>query len=207
MKEVFTGEVEQIKSSYVQELVWKVLGAVEADPVMGPGVFLEPAARSAVKGVSHHPDTCRVPGGLVRHIKRAVNAGVEICRSFQFGDDQIDQAIVALILHDIGKRKDWRAHARVGAEFVVGVMMRPENKGILQKAGIQTVVSIGSCIAQHMGPWTEQRIRKPLERYSLLEMAAYQADYTAARRDIVMPSVDNFDLSEVVAYWTAKKAA
>lgn len=206
MVEVFDDEIDLIRDPNYQAMVSAVLLAVEEDTKLGPQFFMNPAAKSVVKGVSHHPDVCRVQGGLVLHVKRTIAAATEICKSLDLSVLQKDIVYSALLLHDIFKSEDFKAHGRKGAEFVSKVMAQPENLDVLKKITYYGLGLVCSCIAHHMGPWTEEAIRKSLEKYTLMEMATYQADYMAARRDVVMP-IDSFDLEPLREYWKEKTAA
>ncbi len=201
--DIFEHELNLLTADY-NILTRKILLEVESHPQMGADFFLKSAATSAPKSISHHPDCCRVEGGLIRHVKRAVAIGNEMCRALDLSETQREIVLAALLLHDIAKRLDFRTHGFLAGEFISTVMAKPDNRELLLRITYYNLAQICSCVTHHMGPWTDESYKKSLEKYTLPEMATYLSDYTAARRDIVMPAVDNFDLAPMLNFWKKK---
>ena len=186
LNNVFKDEIDLIKDQRIRELVQDVLDRVLDER---PEFFKTQASSSG----RYHPSCCNVKGGIIRHVKRAVDIGFHISTAWGLSKSDRDIVIAALILHDI--RKDsYKHHASLGGKLVLEVFAgRDLTVQREDRAFSRIVIDIVRCIRHHMGLWTENRIRMPVENYSLKELATSTADYLASRKNIELPE-DSFDL-------------
>lgn len=149
-----------------------------------PDYFYKAWASSTGK---YHPQCTCKEGGLIIHVKRAVYIANRLCTGW--GIENIDRDIVltAVILHDIAKtgvntgtKEDYINHPINAEKYFTGEVC-------IDKLQIDI---INECIRHHMGLWTPEKIRKPLESYIPHELIVYMADYMAATKDLITP-VDN----------------
>lgn len=183
--DVFQDELELIKDERIQNLVTDVLDRIYKTNIY----FFKAQASSSGK---YHPSCCNAPGGLIRHVKRAVEIGVHLCRAYELGGCKRDIIIAAIILHDIRKDK-YQTHARIAGDEIMKVVTDNSEKYLQREFATTAIASIVRCVRLHMGPWTEKQIRIPISQYTMEELIVYTADYLSSREDIAMAS-DDFPL-------------
>lgn len=183
---VFEDEISLIENPRISFFVQEVLDCVYDEY---PSFFKAQASTTK----KHHPTCCNVKGGIIRHVKRAFNIGANIAAGWALSKDDRDIVLAALILHDI--RKDsYKHHAKLAGDFIlktfanISIAEQRKNRGLSE-----IVVKIVRAVRLHMGPWTEQSFKIPMESYTLTELATYTADYLASRKNISLPE-DNFSL-------------
>lgn len=132
----------------------------------------------------YHPAECCQPGGLVIHVKRACYFANIMIKAFNWSENEIraDILLSALLLHDIGKKEHYEKGSNdyINHPINAAAMIKEFDSLIHEKI----FTSIANCVKYHMGPWTPPWIRKPMEKYTQLELLTYQCDYLAARKDV-----------------------
>lgn len=188
--EIFADYLDEIKNSGIRELVVLTMDHIG---ISNPYFFSAPASSSG----KYHPQCSNVrPGGLVRHVFRAIELGKHLARGMAFSQTEIDIVVAALIMHDIWKN-DYRRHAsRAGEEIMKTIQ---DNPHLFESASFDILVKIVQCVRMHMGPWSEKKIRKDMQDYSQLELIVYLADYISSRPDI-LTSQDDCSLELVKSF-------
>ena len=128
----------------------------------------------------YHPAVCNLKGGLIIHVKRVVYLANKICHAWGIFAQDRDIVIAACILHDIAKPAP-------GTPYV-----EHENHPINARKYFQTdkqpyVQEVDDCIRNHMGRWTPRNIAKPMDEYTINELAVYTADYLSSLKDLGTP--------------------
>ncbi len=141
----------------------------------------------------HHPPVCRLPGGLVHHVKLAVGFADTFLDMLDIEDNVvISQVIAAVLLHDMLKRgavedelKTWpshreanQSHGRYCAHQLTDFMQR--NCGVDERP---IIVPIINAVRLHVGRWTHEL--RPDEHEELfvntVVRITHLADYAASR--------------------------
>lgn len=193
---IFIDYIAQIQNVGIQELVALVMDRIG----VGNKYFFNAPASSSRK---HHPTCSNVtPGGLVRHVFRAIEIGKHICRALDFSDIERDIVIASLIMHDIWKN-DFKHHAsRAGREIMETIGANPH---LFKTVSVDVLAQIVKCVQLHMGPWTENGVKKkPMQEYALTELAVYLSDYISSRQDIATTQ-DACSLDLVKAFFSAQR--
>lgn len=185
--EVFREEIGKIKSESIRRLVETTLD--ELLSFNGKTFFKAQASKTG----KHHPPCCNVPGGLIRHTKRAAAIADHLATAMAFTDHQRDIVLASVILHDI-RKDDYRKHAESAVVFLANVLGK--HPDLLEAVGSEFILKISGCIGHHMGPWTHPSIKKPMTQYSLEELVTYASDYISSCKDVMMIQ-DDCDLSSL----------
>lgn len=158
-----------------------VVGTFEA---LCPDTFWTQSASTTGK---YHPRACVGEGGLVRHVRLAVWWGLRLAKALEL-EKYNDEAVTALLLHDVLKRED--NVATHGLEMAHAIRERERrrcNKGdscdgcLLGKISRDNSISVVTeGIRYHMGKWTQGgwKDAKYLDFCRLVHLA----DYCAAQR-------------------------
>lgn len=144
-------------------------------------------------GGKYHPPQSNGEGGLVRHTKAAVYFATKLCDVFSLTGLMKDQVICACILHDIVKYGEikqpftTKTHDYEGALFV---KKHGESFG-LDSASLTTITS---CIAWHMGKWTDmtgRTVSKSFpEGFSPAQMVTHLADVISAQKNVNLSHIE-----------------
>jgi len=148
----------------------------------------------------HHPTCTHRLGGLIVHTKRVGYVVHQLCEAAQNSQEDKEALYCAAILHDIGKKdkyekgtNDYERHPLIAVELI------KEKSSILATAygdgGKDFLNTVCRLITYHMGPWTPEECRKPLDKYDSLELTLYYADYLASRKMLGTP-VDGIIIPE-----------
>ena len=149
----------------------------------------------------HHPICTRRKGGLVIHTKRVVYFAHQLIEAQQLPREANETIIVAAVLHDIAKKDKYTDYETEYVNHpVIAAELLEDHKGELKRvfAGdnfSNFFLQVCELIKYHMGPWTPDKIKKPLERYTIEEKTLYFADYLASRKMSGTP-VDDIDIPE-----------
>ncbi len=184
VQNVFEKELELIQDAGIRMFVLDVFGQ------MCPSYFWRIPA--SVRG--HHPPICRTSGGLVHHVKLAVNFADGFLDMLDIHDDlRRSQVIAAVLLHDMMKRGKNavetdtfgdhrmanRCHGRYCADQIVEY---PDSQQWGRKLAV-LLNPIITAVRLHMGRWTWKL--RPEEAYELehceITRTTHLADYAASR--------------------------
>lgn len=196
-REVFARVFKLIQTEGTREWVQKVLGTFPEH------FWTQPASTTG----KYHPACANVQSGLLIHTKRVIWFAVRFIKAFGYditnrpSDMYVsDNIIAACILHD-----GWKGGKGYGERAVSFQMYQdhpilveenyrkayPEEKlKALQK-------EIFNLIKYHMGPWTPDSVKKPMEKYLNSELIVYLSDYLASRKEI-RTKVDSFGGLELI---------
>ncbi len=192
---VFENELKLIKDINIRKWVIATLANV-------PNYFYIAQASSSGK---YHPDCTNKVGGLVIHVKRAVYIANRLCSGWGIIDIEKDIVIAATILHDIAKvpstkvmhsyrmkvtEEDFVNHPIYAAKYFASkkILISPDEKKFQDNTfAEERYLKIKSCIDNHMGLWSPEIIKKPLDTYRLIELLVYTADYIATTKDLITP--------------------
>lgn len=182
---VLERQINLIKTPEIQKFVKETLNNT-------PDYFFKAWASSTGK---YHPACTCVDGGLVRHVRRATYIANRLCEGWGLFDLSRDIVLAAIILHDIAKvpspsaggkssYADYENHPLKAKDYFA-VMEISESFPVEKAFPVQTAIT--SAIIYHMGRWTPKTVAKPIETYTLTELAVYSADYMATTKDLVTP--------------------
>ncbi len=148
-----------------------------------PDYFFTVPASSTGK---YHPNYALGEGGLVRHTKAAVRLAAVLGKleQYHFTQDEIDMAVVALLVHDGWKSGKVQSTYTLHEHPIVAATELPN--ALVEQAiipGEQCAV-IMNCIASHMGQWTtnsKSLVVLP-QPETELEKFVHLCDYIASRK-------------------------
>lgn len=179
----FEGELGQIKSANKRKLAEYII-----DNLL-PDYFFSIRPSSSGK---YHPICTLRDGGLVIHTKRLIYFALELANGHQWDKslpEIIDLIIIAGIIHDAAKKEkyekgtnDYENHPAIARD-----MLENKEEELIKYASKKELVEIYNLVLHHMGPWTPEKYRKPLDNYTLPELVLYHADYLASRKYISTP--------------------
>ena len=169
--DVLTGELAAINDSDIQDWTRRTL-------INAPEYFWTAPASSTGK---YHPICCNTKGGLIIHTKRVVWLANRICISWGICAQNRDIVLSACILHDSAKAPSY------GSSFSEYENHPLNVRKLFAKEESSFIEDIDSCIRFHMGKWSPRSIAKPMEEYSLNELAVYTADFLATQKELVTP--------------------
>jgi HD superfamily phosphohydrolase YqeK len=201
LKMILEKEINLIKDNSIKE--WTKVTLNNA-----PEYFFRAMASSTGK---YHPKCTCQEGGLIIHVQRTVYIANRLCDGYGIKGIDRDIVISATILHDIAKvpspkenpnitYADYENHPinaenyfagekviETGTGKIVSYIFTYANQGELKSCDSVIINIIKDCIRYHMGLWTPQSIKKPIEQYTLLELIVYTADYIATTKDLITP--------------------
>lgn len=155
-----------------------------------PDYFFKGPASSTGK---YHPACTIKEGGILVHVKRATYLVDRLCPGWGIDGRDRDRALAAIILHDIakvgkgsGSYLDYNNHPINAIKYFAPIPTGTQTEDICTKL-CEDIEIISGCIQHHMGLWTPDSIKKPLTKYSLLELLVYTADYLSATKDLDTP--------------------
>lgn len=134
----------------------------------------------------YHPPECNTAGGLVKHIRRCCQFAQYFLQAYKLDDiKEIKGDILysALLLHDIGKKDKYAQFWEYYDHPIVAALLLDKKKDTLPEKIFKT---IRTCVLYHMGPFTPKKILKPIESFTFLELATYNCDYMASRKEIIL---------------------
>lgn len=194
-KNVFVEDIAKITDKQIQVFVEEVLGTF-------PEYFWTQPASSTGK---YHPVCTLGKSGLLVHTKRVIFFGEKLIRAhnWQIGADLSNILMAAFILHDgqkggkdYGTYEDYENHPLLVEERYRKAFPAKIQDG--NTLSTEELDQIFGCIKYHMGPWTPEVVKKPLDKYTELEIIMYHADYMAAQRDLETPIDDKIIKMELI---------
>lgn len=178
MRNSFEKELALIKDEAIR--LWTIATLHNA-----PEYFWTGPASSSGK---YHPACSNKLGGIITHTKRAVYFANRLCSGWGITLDKKDIVISAVILHDIAKTSS------SGFSDYVNHPINAEKYFAANKGDVCTNFDlIKLCVNFHMGLWTPKEIKKPIEKYTLQELAVYTSDYLSTTKNLSTP-VDNEEI-------------
>jgi len=165
------GELAQINDLDIQD--WTQSSLLKA-----PDYFWTAPASSTGK---YHPACANVKGGLVVHVKRVVWLATKTCLGWGICAHERDVVLSACLLHDIAKAPSY------GGSFHDYENHPINARKLFAEEKSKFVEEIDLCVRYHMGKWTPRSIAKPMEDFSLLELAVYTSDFLATQKDLATP--------------------
>lgn len=165
--------IQQINNKSIRDFTITILNAMDASFYKMP---------ASITG-KYHPEECCKEGGLIRHIQRACYFGQIFIKSCKWDADDLrgDIILASLLLHDIGKKEKYQNGWEYPLHPVIGMQFAERFKNLID---IKHWNIIASCILQHMGPWSPNKTKKPLNKYNMFELFVYQADYLASNKTL-----------------------
>lgn len=188
-EEIFSKELSFITDDGIRKFVTIIINEL-------PEYFFKVPASSTGK---YHPSYTLGDGGLVRHVKAAVNIAHEILQTtiFDFNEREKDIIYSSLILHDglkhgeeknIKYNKDGESNTVFEHPLIMGnfiIKKYYESKEYLLP--FSTMFSISSAIRSHMGQWTTSNYSTSTlpEPRTQVEKFVHLCDYLASRKNII----------------------
>jgi len=125
--------------------------------------------------------------GTIIHTKRVFTLAYELSRGFDC-EHHRDEICAAALLHDLAKQglqsngHTVKDHPQIMARLVADVY-KNGYKETLDKASANIIYW---CIFHHYGPWTQDKLKKPITNYTPEELCVYTADYISSKRFITV---------------------
>jgi hypothetical protein len=197
---VFKEELEQIKSSSIRSFTLKCFEDLT------PDYFWDYAASSSGK---YHPEISNKKHGLVLHTKLSVWWGIEMSSCFDCND--LDIIISALLLHDLQKfgmsldkyDKPTLANATTTHGPFLAAQLEKIYENVNMNENIEKEInSIITCIALHMGKWTNPSLSLTWETITteedkLMVDIVHLSDFIASRKvDEELKTLNNYRFTE-----------
>ena len=168
--QVLEGEIGLINDPDIQDWTLRTLQKV-------PEYFWY--APTSMTG-KYHPVCSNGRAGLIIHVKRVVYLANKICHAWGIFAQERDIVLASCILHDIMKSPPGSSYAEHENHPINAKNCFAESKSSF-------VEDINTCIEVHMGRWSVKQVAKPIEEYTLLELAVYTADYLSSLKDLDTP--------------------
>lgn len=151
-----------------------------------------------------HPPDERVPGGIYKHLQRAVVMAMHALRRYGLDQDQkmVDIAITASLLHD----SPFRVTDNKDGTFKTNPTHAVENARYIEKAMTElniepeTIKLVCAGVGLHMGIWDKHTDKEWFDRYKEykehpIAKVVQEADFYASRRNITTdPSIEEMKL-------------
>lgn len=170
---VFQDIIEQINNpsiaAFVKECLKDVPDELETMPTSTSGKY--------------HPPEANQEGGLVWHIRRGCWFAFQFIQAYKWEKDDIrgDIVLAAIILHDIGKRSQYKNYWEYVDHPKTAAKMISRHKKLLPEKVFKL---IHGCVLHHMGPFGGKFFMKPIKDYNVLELIVYNSDYLSSLKTI-----------------------
>ena len=128
----------------------------------------------------YHPVCSNGKGGLIVHVKRVVYLANKICHAWGIFAQNRDIVLASCVLHDTAK-------CPPGSRYLEHENHPINAEKYFAESKSHFVSAINQGIRHHMGRWTPKSISKPIDEYSLIELAVYTADYLSSLKDLATP--------------------
>jgi len=174
--ELFKEELGLIIRKDVRDLTKAV---IEAAPDY---VFWDCPSSSSGK---YHPIDELSGGGTILHTRKVFAVAYELSRGLDCEKNR-DLVLSAVLLHDLAKQglkktgHTVKDHPQLAAQLIADTY----NSGFKDKLDKYSANIIYWAVFSHYGPWTIEKLRKPLSEYSPEELCMYLSDYIASKRFI-----------------------
>jgi hypothetical protein len=199
--EAFKDEIDLITDDAIRQFV------IDVFQKLTPGYFMTVPCSTSGK---YHPKISLGKGGLVRHIKYAVYWALELMNCWPDLDETaIDEAIAALLLHDLkknGEALDAKGFPTLqDATAVHGPYLGKQIRDSFpMSVANERIDRIVCAIEGHMGVWTSKLHENKKPQYQTMDPRLYNlctlvhlADYCSSRKaDEEMQSImkkESFD--------------
>lgn len=140
--------------------------------------FVAPASSTG----KHHPECVNGSRGLLVHVQRAVFIANRLCQAFDITGRQRDVIIASTILHDIAKVPNLQGNYEDYVNHPINALK------YLPASGDKDLTrEISNCVQYHMGLWTPEKIKKPMNKYTLSEVIVYLSDFISATKGVGTP--------------------
>jgi len=140
--------------------------------------FFAPASSTG----THHPVCARGEGGLVIHTKRVCYFVHQFCEALNFSKEEYSRMLLAAILHDIGKKKEYKNGKEYEDHPLVAADLITKNADLfVTKHPKQDALYVADLVRTHMGRWGPPGHNK-LSDFSLEQTLLFLADFLASRK-------------------------
>lgn len=144
-------------------------------------IFVDCPSSSSGK---YHPIDELAPDGTIIHVKKVFTMAYEIVKGLAC-EDRRDIVLAATLVHDLRKKGP-------GDGFAHTVKDHPNHAANLvdevqeatQLLTEEQHTMLRNCVGYHYGPWGEGKWCKPMEEYTMEEMALYMSDFVVSKRFI-----------------------
>lgn len=185
-KGIFKTQLRYIKNDDIRE-------SAEVMVDLLPDYFFHEAASSTGK---YHPAYTLGDGGLVRHVKTAVEMANSLFGIYKFDDETKDLIIFALIIHD-GLKKGIveERYTRFDHPILIGNYLKDNaDKLKLSEEQLERIVKMD---ASHMGKWNTNEYNPgvilPIPK-TVEEKFVHMCDYLASRKFIDVKFNENDEI-------------
>lgn len=174
LEKIFASELSIIKDNTKRELVLNIFESLEIRWWKMP--------TSTTK--KYHHATCNKIYGIIMHIKLTVKYAVTLYDALYVDNKQLENIIVACLLHDVGKKikynnySEYKNHPLVSVEIIKNSIKENMNASPDEN----DMMLIYDMIKFHMGIFTPTSFSKQIQDYKLSELIVYLADYLASRK-------------------------
>jgi Predicted HD superfamily hydrolase len=140
----------------------------------------------------YHPEQSNGEGGLVRHTKAVIYFAVKLCDVFSITGIMKDWILSACILHDIVKYGEVKqSHTTKNHDYEGALFVKKHGEAFGLDA--EALTAITSCVAWHMGRWTDmtgRTVSKTFpEGYNTAQMITHLADVISAQKNVSLSHI------------------
>lgn len=144
-------------------------------------------------GGKYHPPQSNGEGGLVRHTKAAVYFAAKLCDVFNVSESVKDCVLSACILHDIVKYGEPKqAYTTKNHDYEGALFVKKHGEAFGLDTNVLTCIT--SCIAWHMGRWTDMTGRSVPKAfpggYDPAQMITHLADVISAQKNVNLSHIE-----------------
>ena len=131
----------------------------------------------------YHPLDELSNDGTIIHTKKVFVVAYELSRGLGCEENR-DVILASALLHDLAKQGLEKSgytkknHPQIMAKFIADIY----NAAFKDKLDKTSANIIYYATFFHYGPWTDQKVRKPLREYSPEELCVYLSDYITSKR-------------------------
>jgi len=160
LKKALYSKVNLIQDLEIQKFVKEVLDNAPE------GFWLTPCSGTG----KYHPPENQGEGGLIRHLLKCIETGLDLCRYFNLSQQDTEVVLAGIFLHDIKKNGEpWgqstdMEHGIIGAKFLDKFELREPEK-----------TEIKNCVRYHLGRFTRtfedvSRASNPTQKELIVQM-------------------------------------
>lgn len=176
---------EQKESAFAQELERifdkKVREFTRLCIIYAPDyIFIDCPSASSGK---FHPIDEIAPDGTIVHTKRVFTLAYDIVKGLDC-EDRRDIVLSAAIIHDLRKYGPTNSGHTLKDHAAHGVNLIDEVQEATQLLTESQHKMLRNCVGYHYGPWGVEPWAKPMEDYTMEEMALYMSDFVVSKKFI-----------------------
>lgn len=130
----------------------------------------------------YHPLEELGADGTILHTKKVFALAYELSRALDCEYSR-DEICAAALLHDMLKQGPEKGHTvHEHPQLMAALVADVYKDKFKDKLDRESALKIYYSIFYHYGPWTDNKVKKPLSQYTPEELCVYVADYVSSKR-------------------------